>query len=120
MASDIDLIWVSGEAEYFLKSDWTGQIRLMRLNKFRFWRNSAKPVVWVERQGLGMPSLASDTHQSQFAKMMGFAKGSTHPSATRRNTLRYCALLSRSWATNKNKRRKPCAALYSRVNAPWN
>jgi len=29
-----------------------------------------KPVGWVER---------SDTHQLPFAKMMGFAKGSTHP-----------------------------------------
>src|SRR5216684_3155016 len=27
-ASDIDLIWVSGEAENFCKWDWTGQIRL--------------------------------------------------------------------------------------------
>jgi hypothetical protein len=26
-----------------------------------------------------LPSLESDTHQSQRAKMMGFAKGSTHP-----------------------------------------
>src|SRR5258707_12109768 len=33
---------------------------------------SAKPVGWVER---------SDTHQSKLAKMMGFAKGSTHPTS---------------------------------------
>jgi hypothetical protein len=26
-----------------------------------------------------LPRLESDTHHSQFAKMMGFAKGSTHP-----------------------------------------
>jgi len=30
----------------------------------------AQLVGWVER---------SDTHQPQFAKLMGFAKGSTHP-----------------------------------------
>jgi len=34
MAVDIDLIWVKREAEYFRKPDWTGQIRLIRLNKF--------------------------------------------------------------------------------------
>jgi hypothetical protein len=43
MANDIDLIWVSGEAEYFLKSDWTGQISLIRLNKLSFSRNLAGP-----------------------------------------------------------------------------
>jgi hypothetical protein len=32
------LIWANGEAEYFCKWDWTGQIRLTRLNKFRFAR----------------------------------------------------------------------------------
>jgi hypothetical protein len=32
------VIWVSGEAEYFCKPDWTGQIRLIRLNKFRHAR----------------------------------------------------------------------------------
>jgi len=31
-----------------------------------------QPVGWVER---------SDTHQLKFAKMMGFAKGSTHPTS---------------------------------------
>ncbi|HWO33912.1 MAG TPA: hypothetical protein VNO32_34370 [Candidatus Acidoferrum sp.] len=39
-------------------------------------------VAWVERRGAAfLPGLESDTHQSQFAKMkmMGFAKGSTHP-----------------------------------------
>jgi hypothetical protein len=40
-AMDIDLIWVRREAEYFLKLDWTGQISLIRLTKFRFSRNSA-------------------------------------------------------------------------------
>jgi hypothetical protein len=37
-AMDIDLIWVKREAEYFCKPDWTGQIRLIRLNKFRHAR----------------------------------------------------------------------------------
>jgi hypothetical protein len=39
MASDIDLIWVGGEAEYFWKWDWTGQIRLIGLKKSVFWSN---------------------------------------------------------------------------------
>ncbi|MGZ5873881.1 MAG: hypothetical protein ACXWKP_17395 [Bradyrhizobium sp.] len=38
MASDIDLIWVNGEAKNFLMRDWTGQITLNRFNKFRFAR----------------------------------------------------------------------------------
>jgi hypothetical protein len=32
------LIWGSGEAEYFFKWDWTGQIRLICLKKFVFAR----------------------------------------------------------------------------------
>jgi hypothetical protein len=36
MASDIDLIWVKREAVYFCNPDWTGQIRLIRLNNRRF------------------------------------------------------------------------------------
>jgi hypothetical protein len=36
MASDIDLIWVKREAEYFCKPVWTGQIRLIRFNNRRF------------------------------------------------------------------------------------
>ena len=43
---------------------------------------SVRHVGWVERKRPGMPSsLESDTRQLQFAKMkmMGFAKGSTHP-----------------------------------------
>jgi hypothetical protein len=39
-------------------------------------RNFVQPVGWVER---------SDTHQLPFAKMMGFAKGSTHPTGCHRN-----------------------------------
>jgi hypothetical protein len=35
-----------------------------------------QPVGWVER---------NDTHQLPFAKMMGFAKGSTHPTGCHRN-----------------------------------
>jgi hypothetical protein len=34
-AAVMELIWVKREAEYFLRGDWTGQIRLNRLNKFR-------------------------------------------------------------------------------------
>jgi hypothetical protein len=34
MAGDIEVICVKREAEYFCKPDWTGQIRLIRLNKF--------------------------------------------------------------------------------------
>ena len=32
--SDILVIWVCGEAEYFCAEDWTGQIALNRFNKF--------------------------------------------------------------------------------------
>jgi hypothetical protein len=39
-AGDIVLIWVSGEAEYFLKWDWTAKITLIRLNKTAFWRKA--------------------------------------------------------------------------------
>jgi hypothetical protein len=38
MAKDLDLIWVSGEAENFLKWDWTRGIMLNPFNKFRFAR----------------------------------------------------------------------------------
>jgi hypothetical protein len=37
---DINLIWVSGEAEYFLRQDWTGQITLIPFNNFAFTRNA--------------------------------------------------------------------------------
>jgi hypothetical protein len=36
------MICSSEKAEYFSKWDWTGQIRLIRLNKFRFSRKSRK------------------------------------------------------------------------------
>jgi hypothetical protein len=36
MARIMNLIWVSGEAENFLRWDWTGRIALNRLNKSRF------------------------------------------------------------------------------------
>jgi hypothetical protein len=32
------VIWVKYEAEYFLKRDWTGQIRLIRFKKSGFSR----------------------------------------------------------------------------------
>ena len=34
------MIWVSGEAEYFFKQDWTGQIRLNCFNKLGFRRKA--------------------------------------------------------------------------------
>jgi hypothetical protein len=33
MAGVVRVIWVRGEAEYFCKADWTGQISLIRLDK---------------------------------------------------------------------------------------
>jgi hypothetical protein len=45
MAMDLDLIWVSGEAENFLKWDWTRGIMLNRFNKFRFARKPQGRVV---------------------------------------------------------------------------
>jgi hypothetical protein len=34
MAKDKEMIWVSGEAEYFLSEGWTGQIKLKWFDKF--------------------------------------------------------------------------------------
>ena len=42
MAGDIDLIWVWREGKYFWRWDWTGGIRLIRLNKFAAARKSLK------------------------------------------------------------------------------
>jgi hypothetical protein len=43
MAMDIAVIWVSGEANYFYKWDWTTQISLILLKNFRFWRRANGP-----------------------------------------------------------------------------
>jgi hypothetical protein len=40
---DILLIWVKREAEYFCERDWTGQIRLMRQEKFASEGSDTKP-----------------------------------------------------------------------------
>jgi hypothetical protein len=37
-AGDIEVIWVSSEAVYFCKQDWTTQITLIAFNKLDFWR----------------------------------------------------------------------------------
>jgi hypothetical protein len=42
-AGDIEVIWVSGEGEYFWQWGWTGQIRLIRFNKFRHPRKQRSP-----------------------------------------------------------------------------
>ncbi|MGD0849176.1 hypothetical protein [Bradyrhizobium sp.] len=50
MAKIMDLIWVSGEAEYFLRWDWTGGITLNRFDKFDFARRpEGKPAneAWI-------------------------------------------------------------------------
>ena len=49
MASDIDLIWGRGEAENFLKWDWTGGIILIRFNKFRRARKSKRAGSYASR-----------------------------------------------------------------------
>jgi len=36
----MDLIWLSGEAEKFLRWDWTGGITLIGFDKFDFARKS--------------------------------------------------------------------------------
>jgi hypothetical protein len=41
--SDIVVIWVGREREYLWKWDWTGGIRLIRLNKFRRARKRRSP-----------------------------------------------------------------------------
>ena len=48
----------------------------------RFCKPTGAVVGWVEPPGpaFGRPDdKLRDTHQLQFAKVMGFAKGSTHP-----------------------------------------
>jgi hypothetical protein len=40
---NIDVIWVSGEAENFSRWDWTGQISLNWLSKFDFTRKALGP-----------------------------------------------------------------------------
>jgi hypothetical protein len=40
----VDLIWGLGEAKYFLKQDWTGQISLNCFNKFRYARKRLRPA----------------------------------------------------------------------------
>jgi hypothetical protein len=42
-AGDIEVIWVRREREYFSSEDWTGQIRLIRFNKFRHPRKERIP-----------------------------------------------------------------------------
>jgi hypothetical protein len=37
------LIWVSEKQKYFFQWDWTGQITLIRLNKFDFTRKRHSP-----------------------------------------------------------------------------
>jgi hypothetical protein len=37
---DIEVIWGRGEGKYFCKQGWTGQIRLIRQENFRFSRKS--------------------------------------------------------------------------------
>jgi hypothetical protein len=39
-AIDLDVIWVWREGKYFYKGDWTAQITLIRLEKFRCVRKS--------------------------------------------------------------------------------
>jgi hypothetical protein len=38
MAADIEVIWAGRERENFCNQDWTGQIRLIRLNNLDFAR----------------------------------------------------------------------------------
>jgi hypothetical protein len=40
MATDIDLIWAGGEANYFFNEDWTGQITLKAFRKLVFARRA--------------------------------------------------------------------------------
>jgi len=47
MARDIAVIWVSGEAEYFLRWDWTGSISLKWFEKLgyaRRWCGDEQPA----------------------------------------------------------------------------
>jgi hypothetical protein len=41
-AEVLKVIWVSPKQEYFCERDWTGQIRLILLNKLRFARNAIR------------------------------------------------------------------------------
>ena len=45
MAGFVQVIWVSGEAEYFLEREWTAQISLKSLRKTAQPRTRRQPVV---------------------------------------------------------------------------
>jgi hypothetical protein len=52
------LIWVRGEAENFLEWDWTGEITLIRFNKFRHARKSeGRAVGQVETEDCAFGSI---------------------------------------------------------------
>src|ERR1700692_3908148 len=53
MADNMEVIWVSGEAENFFKWDWTGQIRLICFNKSGFMRK-LQPEIGRDHRGVGM------------------------------------------------------------------
>jgi hypothetical protein len=55
MAGNMDLIWGKREAKYFLRGDWTGGIRLIRLDKFAVAR---KFVKWGEPRRKVRPGVA--------------------------------------------------------------
>ena len=106
---DVGLIWVNPERIYFCNHDWTGQIRLIQLNKFDFTRASfqqhhihedraATEIDLVGSYRIRFASnfrlvfsrcdptatVAGDAFGSNPPygpmKAMGFANGSTHPS----------------------------------------
>ena len=44
MAAVVELIWAENEAEYLCRHDWTGQISLIRQEKFDFRRGAIEPL----------------------------------------------------------------------------
>jgi hypothetical protein len=54
MANHIVPIWGSEKQKYFCKRDWTGQISLIRLNKFRFARNGIARITPTDRADKAM------------------------------------------------------------------
>jgi hypothetical protein len=70
ITGDMDVIWGKSEAKYFLEKDWTGQIRLIRSNKFAVSRKSVKRAR-LEAEAVILPSRASPAREVRVAAVAG-------------------------------------------------
>jgi hypothetical protein len=85
MESALFLFLPTGKAEYFSRGGWTGffDLPVGQISEMQNSRGQAfQRIERVEPTGpaFGRPDdKLRDTHQSQFAEVMDFAKRSTHP-----------------------------------------